>query len=86
MPLISQFYGISIIMYYNDHSPPHFHAKYAEFEALINMYTLQMIEGNLPLRALRIVQIWAEQHQNELLENWDLIVHHKQPLTITPLQ
>lgn len=51
MPVISAFYGILIKMFYNDHSPPHFHAEYAEFEAVINIATLEKIESQLPRHA-----------------------------------
>jgi hypothetical protein len=48
MPTISAFYGILIRMFYNDHSPPHFHARYGEFEATIEITTLEVMEGQLP--------------------------------------
>jgi hypothetical protein len=35
MPLVSRFFGISIYMYFDDHNPPHFHAIYNEYEALM---------------------------------------------------
>jgi hypothetical protein len=48
MPTISVFYGIVIQMFWKDHSPPHFHALYAEYEALIDIRTLEVIQGHLP--------------------------------------
>jgi len=48
MPEISRFYGIIIRMFYNDHNPPHFHVIYQEDEALIEITTLEILEGNLP--------------------------------------
>ena len=51
MPTISAFYGILIRMFYNDHPPPHFHARYGEFEATVDIGTLEVIEGQLPRRA-----------------------------------
>jgi hypothetical protein len=59
MPTISRFYGILIRMFFNDHAPPHFHARYGEFEATIEIGTLAIIEGQLPRRALILVQEWA---------------------------
>lgn len=52
MPTISAFYGIIVRMYYNDHAPPHFHARYGESEATIDIETRQVIDGELPRRAL----------------------------------
>src|SRR5256885_28199 len=51
MPTISRFYGILIRMFFNDHAPPHFHARYDEFEATIEIGTLAVMEGQLPWRA-----------------------------------
>ena len=59
MPTISRFYGILIQMYFGDHVPPHFHALYAEFEALIDIQTLDVIRGELPNRAMALVMEWA---------------------------
>lgn len=70
MPEICRFYGIVIYMFVKDHAPPHFHAKYAEHRALINIDTGEQIEGDLPRRALRLVQDWTELHREELNKNW----------------
>ncbi|MGD0732047.1 MAG: DUF4160 domain-containing protein [Terracidiphilus sp.] len=66
MPTISRFYGILIQMYFGDHVPPHFHALYAEFEALIDIRTFEIIRGELPSRAIALVLEWAQQHREEL--------------------
>ena len=70
MPVISRFYGILIVMYFNDHNPPHFHAKYAGEEALFN-FNGELLEGNLPKRAVKFVKEWISYHQTELEENWE---------------
>jgi hypothetical protein len=70
MPTISSFYGILIQMFWRDHAPPHFHALYAEHEALIDIRTLEVIEGGLPKRALALVLEWASEHRSELSEDW----------------
>ncbi|MGD2047238.1 MAG: DUF4160 domain-containing protein [Gemmatimonadota bacterium] len=71
MPRISEFYGIVITMYYNDHAPPHFHARYAEYEGQIELESLIVSEGWLPPRTLAMVREWALLHRQELLANWD---------------
>ncbi len=71
MPVISSFYGILIYMFWNEHNPPHFHVKYAEFKALINIKDFSLMEGSLPPKALALVVEWASIHQKELLENWE---------------
>jgi hypothetical protein len=55
MPTLSMFYGIVIQMFWQEHPPPHFHALYAEHEALIDIQTLEVIKGSLPRRALALV-------------------------------
>lgn len=70
MPEISRFYGIIVRMYAGDHPPPHFHAEYAEAAAQIDIRTGSVIEGNLPRRALRLVQEWTELHRHQLLDNF----------------
>ena len=71
MPSISEFFGIIIYIYYNDHAPPHFHAEYAEHEGLFRMDTLEIYSGELPNRARALVVEWASLHRNELFENWE---------------
>jgi len=86
MPRISQFYGMSIYMYYQDHAPPHFHAIYGEFEAVIDIRDSSLVEGELPKRALKLVTEWARLHRAELLENWRL-ARASEPLEkVEPLQ
>ena len=85
MPTISSFYGILIRMFFNDHSPPHFHARYGEFEATIDIGSLQILQGELPSRALILVQEWAMIHREELQRDWDLCRQNAQPAKIDPL-
>jgi hypothetical protein len=71
MPEISRFYGLIIAMYFRDHAPPHFHARYQGREAAISIVDLQVIEGSLPKRALELALEWARLHQSELQDNWN---------------
>ncbi|MGC9964516.1 MAG: DUF4160 domain-containing protein [Syntrophobacteraceae bacterium] len=70
MPALCQFFGIMIYMYYNDHSPPHFHAEYAGGEVLIEIQTLRVLSGSISRRAHALVIEWADLHRNELSANW----------------
>lgn len=85
MPLISLFYGISIYMYFEDHNPPHFHAKYAEFEIVIKISDLSVLHGYMPARALGLIIEWASLHKEELLEDWTLLTNEQLPRKIEPL-
>jgi hypothetical protein len=85
VPQISTFYGIVIWMYRPDHPPAHFHAQYGEHWAQIGIAELEVLNGSLPPRALRLVRDWAELHTDELQTDWDL-AQALQPLApIDPL-
>jgi hypothetical protein len=73
MPELSRFLGVVISIYFDDHNPPHFHALYNEYEALIAINDLSVLRGGLPSRALGLVMEWASLHKAELLENWNAI-------------
>ena len=85
MPTISVFYGIVVRMYFNDHSPPHFHARYGEDEATIEIESLRVLAGTLPKRALDLVTPWAAAHRAELLGNWRRCRENTAPAKIEPL-
>jgi len=71
MPEICRFYGIIIKMFFDDHSPPHFHAEYAGNNVAMHIKTLSILSGSFPPRALGLVVEWASLHQEELLQNWN---------------
>lgn len=84
MPEISRFYGILIFMFYNDHNPPHFHVEYSEYKAVIN-FDEEIVKGNMPKRALKLVFEWMDLHKEELMKNWEL-ARNGEPLNkIEPL-
>ena len=85
MPELSRFFGIVIQMHFNDHPPPHFHAKYGEFKAAIDIATLTVSDGYLPPRAYGLVIEWASIHEDELQHAWNRIREHRSPGKITPL-
>lgn len=85
MPEVSRFFGISIRMYFDDHSPPHFHAIYGRAEVEIGIDPVTVIRGKFPRRALGMVLEWAVAHQQELLDNWDRLRNNQAPARIDPL-
>lgn len=86
MPEISRFFGIVIAMYYKDHQPPHFHAKYGNQTGVFAIGDLQLIEGQLPKRVVSLVLEWAFQHREELMNDWKLAVSKKPLQRIAPLE
>ena len=85
VPRISEFYGIVIEMFFVDHPPPHFHARYGGDEALIVIATGEVFAGTLPPRALRLVREWLAGHREELVANWDRARDGQHPERIEPL-
>lgn len=85
MPEISRFYGIIIYMFFRDHNPPHFHVKYGEFEATINIDD-GIVSGKIPRRALVLIFEWLDLHKEELMENWELLEKRKPCNKIEPLK
>ena len=73
MPVIARFYGMIIKMYFqqSEHNPPHFHVVYGEYIGIIDIQTLEMLEGDLPNKALAMIKEWAGEHQNELIKIWN---------------
>lgn len=82
MPVLSRFYGLVVYMNYREHEPPHFHARYQDYEISVEINS-GIIEGKMPKRALKLLIEWAEQHQDELNDNWSR-VQEKQPLSPIP--
>ncbi len=79
MPTIARFYGILIKLYFQDHGTPHFHAVYGEFNAVFDIDTLEMMEGDLPRRAQKLVREWAERHRADLRVMWETQEFRKLP-------
>ncbi len=88
MPTISMFYGIIIRMYCGkaEHNPPHFHAYYQEYKALVDITSCEIIEGNLPAKQAKLVLAWAELHKDELTADWELASKGELPFKIEPLK
>jgi hypothetical protein len=85
MPEICRFFGIVIAIFYNEHNPPHFHARYNDQKASIRIKDLTIMEGSLPPRALGLVMEWAARHEHELLHGWEQAKNNQQPDKIEPL-
>jgi hypothetical protein len=86
MPEISRFLGIIIAMFYNEHNPPHFHARYGEYRIEIAIQTLSVLAGKLPPRAMGLVMEWASRHQDELMADWELARQSAELKRIAPLE
>jgi hypothetical protein len=88
MPTISFFFNLKIMMFWNDHAPPHFHVAYGneDEDTVVDIRSLTILEGSLKRRARGLVLDWAELHQKELLDNWELCRQGLPPKPIAPLE
>jgi len=86
MPEICRFFGIIIYIFYNEHQPPHLHAVYGEYEALVTIEGLSVLSGELPPRALGLVIEWASLHQEDLRKVWNQALNHQKIDKIEPLR
>jgi hypothetical protein len=89
MPELSRFFGIIIRMYWEisaPHHSPHFHAYYQDDVAIYGVDPVELIAGSLPRRQRRLVEAWAELHQQELMDDWQRLQTGQSPLPIQPLE
>ena len=88
MPTLSVFYGIIITMYREiggKHHAPHFHAEYQGQEVALD-FEGEILEGNIPLKKLKLVTAWAEIHKEDLEANWKLLSEGREFFRIDPLR
>lgn len=86
MPTICMFRGIKIYINWNDHMPPHFHATYGGQDVLVSIDELEVLEGTMPSKQLKMLLGWAAFHQEELKENWELAKARQELFAIEPLR
>ncbi len=86
MPEISRFLGIVIAIYYKEHAPPHFHAKYGNQTGVFSIAELKLTQGHLPRRVIALVLEWAFEHRDELMEDWKSAEMRKPLQRIQPLE
>lgn len=85
MPELSRFLGMVITMYFDDHPPPHFHVRYAEFRAAMAVDSGNLIAGVLPPRVASLAAEWAALHRQELYSNWTILAAGGKVVPIEPL-
>lgn len=89
MPVISVFYGVTVLMYFFDnkrHHLPHIHVESGGDSAVVGIPNGDVVEGNLRRPQLRLVQAWVEIHKEELMRNWDKAITGESVSRIEPLK
>ena len=86
MPTISMFRGIKIYINWREHQPPHFHATYGSSEVTVSIKDIEVLDGSMPNRQLKMLLGWAALHMEELMENWQLAENKQELFQIEPLK
>lgn len=86
MPTICMFRGIKVYINWREHQPPHFHATYGGHEVLVTIQDIEVLEGSLPAKQLKMLLGWAAFHQEELMENWLLAEQKQELFQIEPMK
>ena len=86
MPTICMFRGSKIFINWRDHLPPHFHATYSGQEVLVSINDLEVLEGSMPNKQLKMLLGWAALRQDQLIENWNLAANKQDLFPIEPLK
>ena len=86
MPLVSEFFGIKIYMYWAEHYPMHFHAEYGNSKAIVSIEQVAVIKGAIPAKQLKLVLAWCEIHKDELIKNWNSAQGNGEITKIDPLK
>jgi len=84
MSEVCRFAGIIISIYGADHNPPHFHARYAEFQIRIAISDLTVLRGRFPSSQFDVLLEWAEHHRNDLMDAWIEAQRGRKPKKINP--
>ena len=89
MPIISQFYGIIIRIYFKDTEKrylEHIHVQYNEFDAVYSIKDSNILEGKLPIKQHQLVVAWMEIHKDELVALWNVSQNDGEFFKIDPLR
>jgi hypothetical protein len=86
MPIVSEFFGIKVMMFWRKHMPPHFHAEYSGRQCQIDIVNGVVLEGFIPGSQLKLLLAWCELHKTELLANWQKAKEHGEIHKIDPLR
>ncbi len=87
MPIISQFYGIIVSIYFKDndkHNLPHIHVRYNEYKVAYD-FEANIINGFLPTKQTKLIEAWIIIHKEELETLWKLMEEEGRIFKIKPL-
>jgi hypothetical protein len=88
VPELSRFFGIIIRMFSEagmSHHVAHFHAYFQDEAAVFSIHPVELIAGMLPKKQRRLVEAWAELHQEELWADWQRLHSGRAAVPIKPL-
>lgn len=88
VPIVSQFYGIIVTMYFNEntrHNLPHIHVEYAEYDAVFDLQG-NLIDGRIPGKQRKMIEVWTSIHGEELNALWKAMKEYQEFFKIDPLK
>lgn len=85
MPEICRFYGIVVAMFYNDHNPPHLHARFGEYKVCIRIETGDIISGEFPDHQIKMLREWLSERRLDCMLDWQRAKDHLPLFPIEPL-
>lgn len=88
MPVISQFYGIVVQMFFKEdgqHHMPHIHIMYNEYNSVYD-FNANKLEGEIPKKQAKLVEAWITLHSEELYSLWNLMKNGEDYFKIEPLK
>jgi hypothetical protein len=74
MPKIGRIGSLDVMIFRNDHPPPHFHVFGGDFSAKFAIANCALLssKGSLRRRDIRAIERWGQRHRAALYLNWDL--------------
>ncbi len=89
MPIISQFYGIVVTMYFEEnigkHHVPHIHIRYNEYKAVYD-FNANKLEGTMTVKQEKMIEAWILIHKEELETLWKVMQEDNKYFKIEPLK
>lgn len=74
MPTIGRIGARDVMIFRNDHDPPHFHVMADEFSAKFAIADCSLLsaKGRIRRRDIRDIEAWGHAHRDALYLNWRL--------------
>jgi len=86
-PTIGMFYGIVVPLFFKDkvrHHEPHIHVRHRGMSASVSIRDGTTLDGDFPVRRMKLVAAWIELHRDELDADRQLAAAGEERFRIAP--